>query len=134
MAIKPLLTPATAKKKYVPATVDMKRFTLVPLFSLTSPVYSQRLSDVISAKTNTIPTGREKQVTMMATKRTPVMVRVIKFLIFGVIVFSIFRRYVMATFEVVLSNPIRCISTIELILFIYVKRKNATMYRHSSVS
>lgn len=40
----------------------------------------------------------------------------------------------MATFEVVLSNPLRCISAIELILFIYVKRKNATMYRHSSVS
>lgn len=36
----------------------------------------------------------------------------------------------MATFEVVLSNPLRCISTIELTLFIYVKRKNATMYRH----
>jgi len=79
--------------------------------------------------------GRKKQVTMMATKRTPVMVRVIKFLIFGVIVFSFFRRYVMATFEVVLSNPIRCISTMELTLFIYyVKRKNATIYRHSSVS
>ena len=29
----------------------------------------------------------------------------------------------MATFQVVLSNPLRCISTIELTLFIYVKRK-----------
>ena len=44
----------------------------------------------MSVKTNTMLNGRKKQVTMMATKRTPVMVRAIKFLILGVIVFSFF--------------------------------------------
>ena len=76
----PLQKPPTAKKKYTPATVLMKRFTCTFSFSFTSPVYSHSDSPVTSANRNSIANASRKHTTTAVTKNTPVMLRTIRLL------------------------------------------------------
>lgn len=70
-----------AKKKYTPATVQMKRLTVTPGRALTRPVNSHTVSPVTMANNNTIASGRRKLATTAATKIMPVMALTIKFFI-----------------------------------------------------
>src|SRR5574344_1736094 len=86
----PVRNPATAGKKYTPATVDMKRLTQTSSISLlTNPQYSQILRPVIRAKRSTIALGCRKHETIQPTKSTPVMVLMIRFFCLSVMAFGI---------------------------------------------
>ena len=79
--VNPLHVPAMARKKYTPATVEMKRLTVTPALSFTSPVNSQTVNPVTKAKRNIIAVGLRKHTTIVATKSTPVIVLAIKLFI-----------------------------------------------------
>ena len=88
----PMLIAATARKKYTPATVEIKRLTF---FSFTNPVYSQSVMPVMMAKRRMKVSGRHMMPpTMMATNKTPKMVRVIRFFIVILVVWDISRLVV----------------------------------------
>ena len=80
--MKPLVVPAMARKKYTPATVDMKRLTDTPALSLTRPVNSHTVNPVTRANRNIIAVGLRKHTTIVATKSMPVIVLAIKLFIF----------------------------------------------------
>ena len=86
-----------AKKKYTPATVEMKRLTVTFSRSFTSPVNSQMVSPVTMLNSSTIASGLRNEATMAATKMMPVTVLTIKFfivvLVFWFVFFRIFRRF-----------------------------------------
>ena len=59
-----LQNPATARKKYTPAIVQIKRFVCTDLMLLTKPQNSHIVIPVTKANRNTIAKGLRKQVTM----------------------------------------------------------------------
>ena len=79
--VNPLHVPAMARKKYTPATVEMKRLTVTPGLSFTSPVNSHTVNPVTKAKRNIIAVGLRKHTTIVATKSMPVIVLATKLFI-----------------------------------------------------
>lgn len=86
--VKPVQNPATARKKYTPAAVLMKRFTFTPSRLFTSPVNSQMVMPVNNANRAIMLMPFKKHVTMMATNRMPVMALTMKFFIISGLVIS----------------------------------------------
>ena len=99
----PVRNPATARKKYTPATVVMNRLTVTSSFWFTSPQYSQMLRPVIRANRNTIALGFRKQDTIHTTKSTPVMDLITRFFCFSVMVLLFIRYF--SRFQKLSRNP-----------------------------
>ena len=76
----PVLMAATAKKRYIPAMVEINRLMVTSSNSLTNPVYSQIVIPVINVKRKINASGRNTIPTIMiAKKMTPLIERMIKF-------------------------------------------------------
>ena len=86
----PQQKPAMAMKRNTPATVQMKRFTLIPSRSFTSPVNSHIVMPVMSMNNAIIAIGFRKHVTITATKRMPVTARTMKLFIACIVFICVF--------------------------------------------
>ena len=94
VGVTPLQKPPTAKKKYTPAMVLMKRLVCTPFTLFTNPLYSHIVRPVTKAKSTSIAIGFIKLITMAATKNMPVMLLTMRFFILlGFIVFSEVKEF-----------------------------------------